>query len=346
VKSSFEKEVEHFREYLLGRREPFDTLRDDEVEMREYRENHGEFMEAIGIRYCVPLRVGVDLLGFAALGKRIRDEELRMEEFELLGTVGDQVAASIQNLKLSEQLQHAREMEALRKFSGFFVHDLKNLASKLSMMLENFPEHYNNPNFREDAIVLVAQSVEKMNLLTRRMSELREAPEIRAAPGNIPEVVRSSISEFEPPPGVTIFQEYGETPEMIFDAEQIFKVVTNLILNAIESVGDTGNIKVRTFMYKGWVVLEVQDDGPGMDENFMSDSLFQPFKTTKENGLGIGLFQCRTLIEAHGGQIIVRSRPGEGATFQVQLPVAPGKNKRSPGDPGKIPKEGVPWRAE
>jgi hypothetical protein len=64
----------------------------------------------------------------------------------------------------------------------------------------------------------------------------------------------------------------------------------------------------------------VADDGPGMDEEFIAHSLFRPFKTTKENGLGIGLYQCRNIVEAHGGSIAVRSRPGKGATFQVFLP--------------------------
>ena len=211
-------------------------------------------------------------------------------------------------------------MEALSKFSAFFVHDLKNIASKLSMVLQNFPEHYDNPDFRKDALALFGQSVGKINILTRRMSELREPPMIKAEPGDLKNIARSSISEIDPPKGVSITEDYAEVSTSRFDKEQISKVITNLVINAIEAVGEAGKVDVRTFHKNGWIVLEVSDDGPGIKEDFMANSLFHPFKTTKPNGLGIGLFQSRTIVEAHGGRILVSSRPGEGSTFQLFLP--------------------------
>jgi signal transduction histidine kinase len=66
-------------------------------------------------------------------------------------------------------------------------------------------------------------------------------------------------------------------------------------------------------------VLTVRDTGCGMSERFVSDSLFRPFRTTKPSGLGIGMFQSRSIVEAHGGKITVSSRPGEGTVFRVFL---------------------------
>ncbi|NBS67248.1 MAG: PEP-CTERM system histidine kinase PrsK, partial [Betaproteobacteria bacterium] len=72
-----------------------------------------------------------------------------------------------------------------------------------------------------------------------------------------------------------------------------------------------------------WAVLTVGDNGCGMSERFVSESLFRPFRTTKPSGLGIGMFQSRSIIEAHGGRITVSSRPGEGTVFRVFLRVGP-----------------------
>jgi signal transduction histidine kinase len=70
------------------------------------------------------------------------------------------------------------------------------------------------------------------------------------------------------------------------------------------------------------VVLTVADNGCGMSPEFLDRSLFRPFQTTKQNGLGIGMFQSKMIVVAHGGRIAVASEPGQGTTFQVFLPIA------------------------
>ena len=319
------EEVESLKELLAVRRTPFDIHDETDPVLREYGIIHAGLLQAIGMRYCVPLLAGEELLGFIALDERVLGEPLGLEEMDLLGTIGAQAAAGIYSMILFEKLQELREMEALRRFSAFFVHDLKNLASKLSMMLQNFPDHYDNPDFRADALNLIAQSVEKINGMTHRVSELREEPETGSGGGDLSEVVRSALSDFDPPSGVSIVEEYEEAPCPALNVSQISKVVTNLVLNALESVGEKGRICVRTYEENGWSVFEVDDDGPGMDGEFINRSLFRPFKTTKEKGLGIGLYQCRSIVEAHGGRIEALSKLGEGATFRVSIP-GPGES--------------------
>ncbi|MDF1536942.1 MAG: PEP-CTERM system histidine kinase PrsK [bacterium] len=317
--------VASLKKRLAVRESPFDLFDSTDSALRQYTEENEAFLESLGLRYCAPLWLGSDLLGFIALDDRVRGEPMGVEEYDLMGTIAGQAATSIQSLQLSERLQNAREMEALSKFSAFFVHDLKNVASKLSMMLQNFPDHLNSEEFRHDALKLVSQSVDKINVLSRRMAELREMSIVHPEPGSIEPVVNRCLAEMEPPSGVSIEKQYQEVPEIMIDHEQISKVVTNLVLNAIEAVDGNGAIIVRTYRQNGWVVLEVEDDGPGVEEAFLSTSLFGPFKSTKPNGLGIGLYQCRTIVEAHGGRISVKSRPGEGAVFEVYLPVVSAK---------------------
>jgi signal transduction histidine kinase len=108
---------------------------------------------------------------------------------------------------------------------------------------------------------------------------------------------------------------------MLADREQIKGVVMNLVLNAQEAAGARGHIRVRTCHENAEVVLSVQDDGCGMSETFMSQSLFRPFQSTKRQGLGIGLFQSRAIVHAHGGRVQVESEIGRGTTFHVSFPV-------------------------
>jgi hypothetical protein len=95
--------------------------------------------------------------------------------------------------------------------------------------------------------------------------------------------------------------------------------LVNLVLNAYEAGSASGEIRVATERLPGCVALSVHDHGCGMSQEFIEQALFQPFRTTKRQGLGIGLFQSKTIVEAHKGSIEVESEVGKGSTFRVFL---------------------------
>jgi signal transduction histidine kinase len=119
----------------------------------------------------------------------------------------------------------------------------------------------------------------------------------------------------------SIRQEFKPLPPLFVDPEQIQKVITNLILNANEALANGGEIRVTTEQREGWIVLSVNDNGCGMSKEFIEKSLFHPFKTTKKQGMGIGLFHSKMIVEAHKGRIEVESEEGKGSTFKVMLPL-------------------------
>jgi len=118
-----------------------------------------------------------------------------------------------------------------------------------------------------------------------------------------------------------IIQDLKPISKCLMDSEQIQKVLTNLILNANEAVGDGGKISVTTEQINDWIVLSVTDNGCGMSKEFIEKSLFHPFKTTKKQGMGIGLFHSKMIVQAHKGRIRVESEQGKGSTFKVFLPL-------------------------
>jgi signal transduction histidine kinase len=205
--------------------------------------------------------------------------------------------------------------------SAFFVHDLKNTTSTLNLMLNNLPEHFNDPEFRADALRGISKTVAHINRLIGRLSQVRHELQIKPVDSDLNEVVARALAGWEAAAGVSLVKELLALPRISLDPEQMLKVVTNLVLNAREAVLPAGEIRIATAQSHGWVILTVSDNGSGMAPEFISRLLFRPFQTTKKNGLGIGLFQSKIIVEAHKGRVEVASQPGKGTTFRVFLPL-------------------------
>ena len=120
---------------------------------------------------------------------------------------------------------------------------------------------------------------------------------------------------------VPVAQSLGKVPPLSIDGEQMYKVIENLLINANDAVKQDGRISIATSSNENWAEIAVQDNGYGMSREFIEKSLFLPFQTTKKQGMGIGLYHCKTIIEAHGGRVEVESEEGKGTTFRVRLPV-------------------------
>jgi hypothetical protein len=210
-------------------------------------------------------------------------------------------------------------MQAFQSVSAFLAHDLKNVASALSLTLTNLPLHYENPEFRADALKMMSKSVEKIRNMYSKLSALDQKFELQRCECDLNELVVGTISNLSL--GCSLVTDLGPVPEASFDPEQIQKVIVNFVLNANESAENGTEVRISTCRKGDFLVLSVTDRGCGMSREFINESLFRPFKTTKERGSGIGLYQCKMIVEAHGGKIEVRSREGCGSTFSMLLPV-------------------------
>jgi putative PEP-CTERM system histidine kinase len=267
------------------------------------------------------LRAGAQTLGVLVLADRVNGAAYTVEELALLKCIGDQMTSVILNLRLADELAHARELEAFRTMSAFFVHDLKNTAASLNLMLKNLPVHFDDPAFREDALRGVGNTARRIDDMIARLSALRQRPDSTRVEADLNQLVSETLDRINGMPNVELARQLQPLPLIFADREQIQSVVTNLVLNARDALGSGGRIQVRTELRGGRVVLSVGDNGCGMTPAFLKDSLFRPFQSTKKKGLGIGLFQSRAIVQAHGGGIHVESEPGKGTTFLVNLPV-------------------------
>lgn len=301
--------------------EPVDIDASTDAWAKPFREGNPACFSRGGHRLCVALTAGERILGALVLGDRVSGLSFSIEELELLHTIGGHVGATLLNMQLSESLLEAKQMEAFQAMSAFFVHDLKNTAATLSLTLQNLPKHFANPSFREDALASIAKGVAGIEDLIRRLTLLREKLDIHPAPTDLNALVVEIVSELSNAVGSQVTTELAELPTIQADTEQLRKVLTNLVLNADQAANGRGQVDVTTSREAGHAVLSVIDNGNGMSEAFIAGSLFRPFQSTKKGGMGIGLFQSKMIVEAHGGRIEVHSAEGRGATFRVVLPI-------------------------
>jgi len=311
-----------FLSALMDQQEVLDFDQTESEWVRVFKEDHRDLLQEVRIRYCAPLIVGKEMIGMMTLNDRMKGEPLSTEDFELLKIIADQTAVQLHNLRLSENLKKLKEAEAYQTMSAFMMHDLKNLASSLSLTMQNLPDHFENLEFRKDALRVIRQSILKINGMCQHLSTLSKKVELKPAEVSLNDLILSTLSGLNRGPHLSISHDLRPLPKVKIDSEQIHKVLTNLILNAKEAIADRGEIRVTTEQKDGAVLLSIEDNGVGMSKRFMEESLFRPFKTTKKEGMGIGLFQSKMIVEAHNGRIEVESEPGKGTTFKVFLPLA------------------------
>jgi putative PEP-CTERM system histidine kinase len=305
-------------ESLVASPLPFDVDRSPEPWTAALKTCFADNFKKAGNRVCVPLVASGHLAGFITLGDRVNNVALGQQEFDLLQCIGDQVASNLLNLQLSNRLLQAKEMEAFQTIAAFFIHDLKNTASTLNLTLQNLPRHFDNPEFRKDALKAISKSVSHIQELISRLTLFRQKLELSPRQVDLNKLLESTLGCLAGQ--VPVKTQFAALSPIRADEDQLQKVFTNLLLNAREALKDNGEIILSTSQQNGWAIATVADNGCGMSADFLTHSLFRPFKTTKKGGIGIGMFQTKTIVEAHKGRIEVDSQPGRGTTFRVFLP--------------------------
>jgi signal transduction histidine kinase len=224
-------------------------------------------------------------------------------------------------LQLSRELARSREQAAIHTVASFFVHDMKNTANTLSLTLQNLPRRFEDAEFRADALNGIRRSVDRLNRPVRELGILRDRVILNASPTELEAIVKETLRNLQEAHSLPLRMQFESLPPVELDREQIEKVITNLVLNAGDALRPGGQIRVTVARRDSHAVLTVADDGCGMTDEFIRGSLFRPFQTTKNKGIGIGLYHARQIVEAHCGWIEVESIPERGSTFRVVLPL-------------------------
>jgi putative PEP-CTERM system histidine kinase len=267
----------------------------------------------------VPLISSEMLIGFIVLFQSSSAFRLTFEEIDLLRTSGRQIAAYLAQYQADQQLAEARQFEAFNRLTAFVMHDLKNLIAQQSLVVRNAGKHKGNPEFFEDAIATIDNSVARMSRLLKQLQSGESAgprQAVRLADALQEAIARCSGRRPEPE---------LEMPEQDLlanlERERFVTVLSHLVRNAQDATDDDGSVRVCLRSSGENAEIEISDDGAGMEPDFLRNRLFRPFDSTKgSKGMGIGAYQARAFIVDSGGRLDVWSEPGRGSRFTISLP--------------------------
>lgn len=287
----------------------------DTADASEY-DHHRDFFRINDVRFMIPLFTHEGVDGFILLGKQLNSDEIYGgEDFDLMKALATQASSALLNLRLSDQLACSRELAAIGKVSAFVMHDLKNLVSSVSLLLENAQEHITVPAFQDDLLMSLGNTLIKMKALVSRLKYLPEKNLLHMAPVDLLQMAHETAALVNRRTvAVTGSRVIAEA-----DKEELQKVALNLMLNAVEATDENRRVVVEVGE-KESPYFRVKDEGCGISETFLKNLLFTPFTSTKKAGLGIGLYQSKQIVEAHGGTIEVVSAVNHGSEFTVWLP--------------------------
>ena len=275
----------------------------------------------LNAQVCVPLIAHGEITGFmlagSAEGSAYSEGDLR-----LMGAIAAQAAVQVKNVRLSGELLDMKESDLFNRMSSFVAHDLKNLTNALALLGHNAKRNISDPAFQREAVKAIDATVVKMRSLVDKMAGGPRALEIKSRGCDLREVFERAAGRLDP--GAYAKLRVGEGPPLpcLIDEELVETVFLNILTNASEATAADEEIRVSFHEEKGGALsVVIADNGSGIPMPFLEDGLFRPFRTTKKDGFGVGLFQCKTVMEAHGGTIEVQSEEGKGASFTLNFPM-------------------------
>ncbi|HOP41409.1 MAG TPA: PEP-CTERM system histidine kinase PrsK, partial [Geobacteraceae bacterium] len=223
-----------------------------------------DFVSTTEARLLVPLVDNKEAVrGIVVLSEQLAFEEYIYEDYDLMKTFAQQALLSLDNFRLVEELADTREVAAVAKVSSFVVHDLKNLASSLSMLLENARDYIHEPEFQADMLDTIRNSLDKMNKLTQQLKMTQDSVMLETGSVDIRNLAEEAIREIKKTCGQALIECEGTSAFSVVNPEQIRNVIHNLLLNALEASGEHVSIQVNIGVEGSRAYARVQDAGCG-----------------------------------------------------------------------------------
>jgi len=279
-----------------------------------------ERLVALGLRseLVAPLLVGSQAIGMLSLSREGADA-FSTEEVDLVALLGRLVATAVQNIRAYDAerktVEELRQLSALRAdFVSLVSHELRSPMAAVIGAATTLQERWRTlaAEQREAFLALITDETTRLSVLVGDVDLARLAADAvaTATMGQNAVRVRASVS--------------GPLPLVRGDRERLRQVLTNLIDNAVKYSAEGDEVEVSARREDQLVCISVSDHGPGIPPD-QQELIFEKFGRAQvpgssKPGTGLGLFIARSIVEAHGGTLEVRSQPGSGSTFTLSLP--------------------------
>jgi signal transduction histidine kinase len=238
---------------------------------------------------------------------------------QLAGAFGDmarQLHASEERLLQSEKLAVAGMLAAR------VAHDVRNPLSSIKMQAQLLRPRLDGTAAAQESLQAILREIDQVEWVVKGLLELARPGELITRPALVnevvEEVVRQVTAQFRHRK-IAIETQYGEVPALPLDADRFKQALLNLLINGAEAMPSGGRIHVETAADAGAVRVDICDDGPGIDPA-IRPRLFDPFMTTKRDGVGLGLVNTKSIVERHGGSIELLGREPHGTCARITLP--------------------------
>jgi two-component system sensor histidine kinase HydH len=227
--------------------------------------------------------------------------------------------------ELQEQVQRSERLASLGSLASGVAHEIRNPLSSIKGFAQYFQEKFEEGSEDNSYATVMIQEVDRLNRVITQLLDLARPRELRVHPLPLPQILEHPLKLIRPDlekKGMKLILGSIQDDEVEVDSDQITQALLNIFLNAMESMGGGGELRVRTIPNPGkkGVEIWISDTGPGIGKEELT-RIFDPFFSTKKKGTGLGLAITAKIIEAHRGEISVESEKGRGATFKIFLPV-------------------------
>jgi len=269
----------------------------------------------------VPMIIGERMMGIVGLAPEFTGGSYGPDDFDLLSAICTQAASAILAARMAEASAKYRQQEAWDAMSAFVLHDVKNAAAMLSLLRRNAPENIHYPEFQQDMMETLDDALKRMEKVQNRMSVLKRdvVPVYRDV--EIGKMLEEECRKLERRlQGLAVQVQYPESIAFRTDPELLMRVMENILLNAFEAGNAETLVTIRILKEERYLIITVEDNGPGISSHLLPDKIFEPFYSTKSKGSGIGLWQAKRLMTILGGNIRVENGDSGGARFVISLP--------------------------
>jgi signal transduction histidine kinase len=275
----------------------------------------------------VPQELYLRLIIFAAVGYLTNTlAAATRQQSRRFQSVAEQLAAANRSLSEAEAaMRRSERLAALGQLSAGLAHELRNPLGTIRASAEMLARSLTAENeVAREVAGFISTEVDRTNLLVTRFLEFARPLQLRIAPVDLTRLLDSAVEHLErnsPHYDVAVYKNYApEIGQLPLDADLMERVFYNLLLNAAQATPAGGAITIKTRLAGDTADIAVIDRGSGIAPKDM-ESIFNPFFTTKPEGVGLGLAIVAKIVDEHGGKMAVESEPDKGSVFHVHLPI-------------------------
>lgn len=307
-----------------------------------------QVLAPLGIMYTAgaPLRDGHRILGSVHLGRAAEAGDFSEKDMQILEMVTNLLVPAIRNIKIkqiswqmdgvavspngqkatepdsNDNGDEDRHLQLLGSVSSVMARELRNPISSLKMSFYSLARNFTSGVMAQQDLEHMDRSIKKMEKTISFLLNLSRDLNLNQEWVDVNELLDEVVQTLRPimDPDVVIVKDYSPLPKMLLDREKMHTVFGNIIENALDAMPGGGRLRIITTENQGRVYVILEDTGLGVNQQ-VRDRIFEPFVTTKPDGVGLGLTVCKKIIGSHGGRIKLRSNAGKGTAVCIDIPV-------------------------